>query len=95
MALAVLLVALVCLIVGLALTSSAWLIASLVASGVAGLVLWRDRAQRARAALASSAQRLAAAGMGTPGSGPPGSGPPGSGPSGSGPPDDECDPTRA
>jgi hypothetical protein len=45
MALGVLLVALVCLVVGLVLTSSAWLIASLVASGIAGLVLLRDRAR--------------------------------------------------
>jgi hypothetical protein len=49
MALIVLLVALACLIVGLVLTSSAWLIGSLVASAVAGLVLLRERAQRARA----------------------------------------------
>jgi hypothetical protein len=49
MALIVLLIALACLIVGLVLTSSAWLIGSLVASAVAGLVLLRERAQRARA----------------------------------------------
>lgn len=40
-----LLVALVCLALGLVLASATWLIASLVASAVAALVLWRVRAQ--------------------------------------------------
>jgi hypothetical protein len=38
-----LLVALVCLILGLVLASGPWLIGSLVASAVAGVVLWRQR----------------------------------------------------
>jgi hypothetical protein len=42
---ALLLVALVCLALGLVLASPIWLIASLVASAVAALVLWRVRAQ--------------------------------------------------
>lgn len=42
---ALLLVALVCLALGLVLASAAWLIASLVISAVAALVLWRVRAQ--------------------------------------------------
>src|SRR6478609_11616270 len=40
-----LLVALACLVVGLIMASGIWLIASLVASGVAGYVLWREREQ--------------------------------------------------
>ena len=44
-----LLVALVCLILGLVLASGPWLIGSLVASAVAGIVLWRQREQIARA----------------------------------------------
>src|SRR5689334_2365527 len=40
-----LLVALVCLVVGLILANGAFLIASLVASAVAGYVLWRERKQ--------------------------------------------------
>jgi hypothetical protein len=40
-----LLVALVCLILGLVLASGPWLIGSLVASAVAGYVLWRQREQ--------------------------------------------------
>lgn len=42
-----LLLALVCLVVGIALASSAWLVASLVATAAAGLLLWRTRAARA------------------------------------------------
>ena len=40
-----LLVALACLVVGLVLANGAWLIGSLVASAVAGYVLWREREQ--------------------------------------------------
>jgi hypothetical protein len=42
---ALLLAALVCLILGLVLASGPWLIGSLVASVVAGIVLWRQREQ--------------------------------------------------
>jgi hypothetical protein len=45
--LVVLLAALACLIVGLVLASGPWLIGSLVASAVAGGVLWRERHQGA------------------------------------------------
>ena len=45
---ALLLVALVCLILGLVLASGPWLIGSLVASAVAGIVLWRQREQLSR-----------------------------------------------
>lgn len=41
-----LLLALVCLVVGIALASSAWLVASLAATAAAGLLLWRTRASR-------------------------------------------------
>lgn len=41
--LGLLLVALVCLVLGLVLASGPWLIGSLVASGVAAIVLWRQR----------------------------------------------------
>lgn len=52
--LGLLLVALVCLILGLILTSAAFLTASVVASIVAGIVLWRQRGQMAAKSAASS-----------------------------------------
>src|SRR5437870_604633 len=52
-----LLIALICLVLGLVLPSSAWLIASLIASTGAGYLLWR-----ARKAIAAPAAKPAHAG---------------------------------
>lgn len=56
--LVILFAALACLIVGLVLASGPWLIGSLVASAVAGVVLWREREQGA-ARSASATQKPA------------------------------------
>jgi hypothetical protein len=50
----VLLVALVCLILGLVLASGPWLVGSLVASAVAGFVLWRQRERIGQRSTAAS-----------------------------------------